>query len=166
QVFEQLPDGTLVPVQDGIHRDGERVPSWQDPTPEFLAGLPRNPQQLLERIYQDSAGKGQGPDEEAFVYIRDVLRGGAGIVPADLRAALFRAAAKIPGMEVVDDAANLDGKRGVAVSLGGATGNRVDLIFDPETGEVIGEREVNTEGEVDNLPKDAVIASSAVTTAV
>jgi hypothetical protein len=114
--------------------------SWQRPTPPFMAGLPRDPSQLLRRIYHDSAGHGRGRDDEAFVYIRDVLR--SGVVPADLRAALFGAAALIPGVRLVSDSANLDGRHGVAVAMSDHGDSRVELIFDPVSGEVIGEREV------------------------
>jgi RNA polymerase sigma-70 factor (ECF subfamily) len=114
--------------------------SWQRPTPPFMAGLPRDPSQLLRRVYHDSAGRGRGKDDEAFVYIRDVLR--SGVVPADLRAALFSAAALIPGVRLVSDSVNLDGRHGVAVALSDHGDSRVELIFDPASGEVIGEREV------------------------
>jgi hypothetical protein len=113
---------------------------WQRPTPQFMAGLPRDPAQLLRRVYHDSAGHGRGRDDEAFVYIRDVLR--SGVVPADLRAALFGAAALIPGVRLVSDSVNLDGRHGVAVAMSDHGNSRVELIFDPVSGEVIGEREV------------------------
>ncbi len=113
---------------------------WQRPTPQFMAGLPRDPAQLLRRIYHDSAGHGRGKDDEAFVYVRDVLR--SGVVPADLRAALFGAAALIPGVRLVSDSVNLDGRHGVAVAMSGHGDSRAELIFDSASGEVIGEREV------------------------
>jgi hypothetical protein len=83
--------------------------SWQTPTRQFLAGLPRDPEGLLRRIYRDSKGQGPSKDGEALVYIADVVR--SGIVPADLRAALFRAATSIPGVGVVEGRANLEGER-------------------------------------------------------
>nr|BFF01557.1 hypothetical protein GCM10020241_32320 [Streptoalloteichus tenebrarius] len=163
--FKEMPDGKLVPLPEGKKEDPtprQGDGGWADPTPEFFAKLPRDPQQLLDKIYQDSQGKGPGPDEEAFVYVRDVLR--TGRVPADLRAALFRAAAKIPGMRIVDDAANLEGRKGIAVSRGdGATRN--DLIFDPETGDVIGERGVATKAE-GNVPVGAVTSWTAIVSSV
>jgi hypothetical protein len=114
--------------------------SWQRPTPQFMAGLPRDPAQLLRRIYHDSDGHGRGKDDEAFVYIRDVLR--SGVIPADLRAALFGAAALIPGVRLVSDSVNLDGRHGVAVAMSDHGDSRVELIFDSASGDVIGEREV------------------------
>jgi RNA polymerase sigma-70 factor (ECF subfamily) len=70
-----------------------------------------------------------------------VLR--SGIVPGDLRAALFQAAALTPGVELVDHQANLNGQIGVAVGrYEPSTGVRQEIIFDPHTGMVIGERDV------------------------
>jgi hypothetical protein len=47
---------------------------------------------------------------EAFVTIADGLR--TGVVPADLRAALYKAAALIPGVTVGDRQATVDGRTG------------------------------------------------------
>ena len=38
---------------------------WQKATPDFLAGLPRDPATLLARIYHDSKGQGRSRDGEA-----------------------------------------------------------------------------------------------------
>ena len=137
--------------------------SWQTPTRQFLAGLPRDPDGLLRRIYRDSRGQGPSRDGEALVFIADVLR--SGIVPADLRAALFRAATSIPGVGVVEGRANLDGRKGVAVGrYERENGIRQEIIFDPDSGEVIGEREVNVSG--DELPKDLLSSTSVQTRVV
>jgi hypothetical protein len=137
--------------------------SWQTPSREYLAGLPRDPEGLLGRIYRDAKGQGPSKDGEALVYVADVLR--SGIVPADLRAALFRSATKIPGVGVVEGRANLDGRKGVAVGrYEPENGTRQEIIFDPDTGEVIGEREVNVSGS--ELPKDLVSSTSVRTRVV
>ena len=60
------------------------------------------------------------------------------------RAALFKAATRIPGVQVIDQRAKLDGQTGVSVGrYEPKTRMGQELIFDPETGQVIGEREVN-----------------------
>ncbi|MFG1676966.1 CU044_5270 family protein [Micromonospora sp. NPDC049282] len=135
--------------------------NWQGPTAQFMAGLPRDPKQLLERIYRDSKGHGNGRDEEAFVFVRDILR--SGVVPADLRAALFSAAALIPGVRLVSDSVNLEGRHGVAVAMSDRGKTRVELIFDPKTGEVIGEREVVlVANHIKGVPAGAAIGYTAV----
>lgn len=130
-------------------------PSWQDPTPEFLAGLPRDPQKLYDRLRRDTAGRGSSPDAEMLVYVADVLRGG--LVPGDLRAALYKVLARLPGLQVTERSANLDGREGTALGIR-ESGSRRDIIIDAASGEFIGEREVRSDGQV--------IASTSVTTAV
>jgi hypothetical protein len=171
---KKLPGGRLpaptttvlrAPGGDFHHSGGSRTGSWQEPTPEFMAGLPRDPRQLLKRVYADSKDQGNDPQTEAFVYVTDILR--SGVVPADLRAALFRAAALIPGMQVVDDAVNLDGRQGVAVARTGHAGIRTELVFDPGTGQVIGERQVATRPLSDlRIPAGTPVEYTAVTSAV
>lgn len=102
-------------------------------------GLPRDPQALLDRIYEHTAGAGKTPDLEAFETIVESLR--TGIIPADLRAALYKAAALIPGVDVMDQQATIDGRTGIAIGMappGG--GSRQDIIIDPTSGLVVGEQ--------------------------
>ncbi|MGW0828382.1 CU044_5270 family protein [Streptomyces sp. NPDC002845] len=119
------------------------------PTYRFLAGLPTEPGALLETIYRDANlnhGSGSdsttGPDQEAFVTIGDLLR--ASVAPPDVSAALFRAAARIPGVIVVSDAVDAAGRHGVAVARE-HDGERFEWIFDKETKELLGERTVLVE---------------------
>ncbi|WP_371659541.1 CU044_5270 family protein [Streptomyces sp. NBC_00280] len=120
------------------------------PTYRFLAGLPTEPGALLETIYRDAnlnhgAGSDSttGPDQEAFVTIGDLLR--ASVAPPDVSAALFRAAARIPGVIVVSDAVDAAGRHGVAVARE-HDGERFEWIFDKDTKELLGERTVLVEG--------------------
>lgn len=139
----------------------DRVGSWQDPSPVFLAALPRDPTALLDRLRADAPDNGRG-DIELLVYAADLLR--SGLVPADLRAALYRALATLPDIDMVDTAINLDGLAGVA--LGMQDGQvRQDIIIDPATGAFIGEREVALE-DLDEIPTGTVMSSTSLTTAV
>lgn len=109
--------------------------------PVELSKLPTDPTRLLNYIYVHTLGQGSSRDGEALAWIADRLRGGT--VPADIRAAMFRAAAEIPGVQVSDRLANLDGRTGVAVGyIDRKAGTRQDIIVDPSTGGFIGEREV------------------------
>ncbi|MCC9204998.1 CU044_5270 family protein [Arthrobacter sp. zg-Y769] len=103
--------------------------------------LPRDPQALLDLIYERTKGANKTPERAAFVTIADGLRTGA--VPADLRAAMYKAAALIPGVVVGDRQATVDGRTGIAIGLASPEGtSRDDIIIDPATGLVIGEQDV------------------------
>ena len=104
------------------------------------SSLPRDPQKLLDLAYERTKDR-KDPDIKAFEAIVEALRTGA--VPADLRAALYRAAALIPGVDVLDGETTVDGRNGIAIGIPGPGGiSRTDLIIDPVSGLVIGEQEV------------------------
>ena len=69
-----------------------------DPTYRFLQWLPTNPHALLSLIEQEMQGQLPRP-EEAFTTIGDLI--GQAIAPPAVSAALYRAAALIPGVTVV-----------------------------------------------------------------
>src|SRR4029453_2668965 len=123
---------------------GPRGRGWQQPSPAFVATLPPEPKALMARLRRDTRGHGQSSDEEVLVYISDLLRGGGDpLVSPKLRAALYRVMAMIPGGDRVPGVADLAGRKGVAIGRVGDGGRaRWDLILDPQTGRVIGEREV------------------------
>ena len=113
------------------------------PTPASVASLPRDPRILLNHIYRVTFGTGPSADGEALVFIADTLN--TGLANAETRAALYRAAALIPGVTLTADSATLDGHKGVAIGrVEASTGIRQDLIISPDDGSLIGEREVAT----------------------
>jgi hypothetical protein len=135
-------------------------------SPDRIAALPRDPSALLNLIHTLTIGQGSSPDGEALVWIADALRSGA--VPAEIRAALYNAAAMIPGVEITEKQANLNGATGIAIGrLETVNGIRQDLIIDPNTGQLIGERQVLTRGYgPDYFPVGTVIRWTAITTTV
>jgi hypothetical protein len=149
------PEGEWqAPCGDWYAKDEGRKPcttpgSWQTPNEKFMAALPRDPDQLYARL-------------EMVVYVADMLR--SGLVPADLRAALYRVLAKVPDLQITEEVANLDGKKGTAFGVS-ARGLCHDVIIDPATGQFIGEREVAEEG-YDKIPAGTVMEYTSVTTAV
>lgn len=132
------------------------------PLQEGVKNLPRDPKALLDTIRQ--RGKQGRPEANTLKDIAAALR--TGVVPADLRAALYKAAALIPGVTLVDRQANLDGKAGTAIGIEDPDrGTRMDIIIDPATGLLIGEREVAlTAGET--FPAGTATAWTAVQTSV
>ncbi|MER6628546.1 CU044_5270 family protein [Streptomyces sp. NPDC000987] len=149
------PDGTkgwlIDPaVNDSPEGETLSLPDEQGNTPkaglnspsyDYLTKLPADPDKLLAKIYKETEGLGNTPDQEAFTTIGDLL--GESYPPADLYPALFKAAAKIPGVVVVRDAVDAVGRHGVAVArLDETSGQREEWIFNPKTYVFLGERTV------------------------
>jgi hypothetical protein len=119
------------------------IGSLNDPTYRLLQSLPTNPHALLALIYRVERGHGPGPDQEAFVTIGDLLRNT--IAPPKVAAALYRAAALIPGVTLIPHATDAIGRHGVAVGRIGPGvdgGVRDELIFSRATWRLLGERTV------------------------
>lgn len=126
------------------HVVGPQEPGWYYPTPRFLAQQPRDPRKLLAAIEAavepSSLNKGDRPTM-AFQMIAEVFA--TGYAPADLRAALYRAARLIPGITFQRNAKDLDGRRGVSISKPAPYGFlRTEIVFDPKTGQFLGERTI------------------------
>jgi hypothetical protein len=103
-----------------------------------LLGLPHDPERLYERL-RDAAVQcrcGNGVDDQSFVVAVELLR--TTPLPTDLRAAILRAMARIPGIEQ-HTAPDILGRPGVAVAYEGSQGRQA-LIFDPSTFDMLGER--------------------------
>ncbi|WP_435060414.1 CU044_5270 family protein [Streptomyces sp. bgisy060] len=142
------------------------------PTYNFLASLPTDPHALLKLIRDDAeknhgAGSGSttGPDQEAFVTIGDLLRNG--VTPSATTAALYRAAALIPGVDVAPDAVDAAGRRGIAVARV-HDGERKEWIFDTSTARLLGERTVllkdNAWGKAGTVVTSVALVSSGIVT--
>jgi hypothetical protein len=92
-------------------------------------------------IYERTKGSGKSTELRAFGTVTAALR--TGVIPADLRAAFYRAAVLIPGVTVVDRQATVDGRTGIAMGTPSPDGgSRQETIIDPATGLMIGERDV------------------------
>ncbi|MEW1718682.1 CU044_5270 family protein [Streptomyces sp. NPDC093109] len=177
------PDGTkgwlIDPtVNDGPEGETLSLPDEQGNTPkadlngasyDYLTKLTTNPDQLLAKIYKETEGQGNSPDQQAFSTIGDLLN--ESYPPAELYPALFKAAAKIPGVVVVNNAVDAAGRPGIAVArqdeLGG---NREEWIFDKKTHAFLGERNVQvkerTEEGIEIKPGTVNYTSAIMTRAV
>ncbi|MFJ8982931.1 CU044_5270 family protein [Streptomyces sp. NPDC102282] len=141
------------------------------PTYRFLEKLPTDPTELLRVIYREADlnhGEGSdsttGPDQEAFVMIGDLLR--ASVAPPEVSAALYRAAAHIPGVIAVPTSVDAAGRRGVAVARV-HDGERSEWIFDKETTRFLGERTVlledNAWGKAGTAVTSTAVTASGIT---
>ncbi len=110
-----------------------------DPTYRFLQSLPTDPHALLDLIEREMQGQQPRP-QEAFTTIGDLLH--EAIAPPQVSAALYRAAALIPGVTVVADATDAVGRHGVAVAMT-SQGMRSEWIFSGQTLQYLGERDIN-----------------------
>jgi hypothetical protein len=108
-----------------------------------LSKYSTDPDELYEQIRQKAEGYGPSTDAEMFVLVGDLLR--ETLAPPRLRAALFRVAARIPSVELVGEVIDPAGRKGIAVArTSDDVGflERSELIFDPETSELLAERQV------------------------
>ncbi len=134
----------------------DRAGSWADPTPQWIAALPKDPEALYRKLKKDAPRNGRG-ETELLVYARDALQ--TGLLPADVRARLYQALGHLDDLEISDRTANLDGRTGIA--YGSDDGEfREEIIVDPRTGAYIGARSVDTHGQ----EKGHVVSWTSVTT--
>ncbi|WP_189278491.1 CU044_5270 family protein [Streptomyces atratus] len=165
------PDSRLDDDAPVYHLDGpgatprpstpdKKGPSISDPTHEYVASLPTDPDALLKLIRDETRGQGQDPDQRAFTAIGDLLA--ETWAPPKVGAALYRAAAKIPGVTVIQKAADATGREGVAVART-AHGQQTQWVFDRTTYAFLGERTVLTEAG-DAGPAGTVVGTSAILT--
>jgi hypothetical protein len=103
-----------------------------------LLALPRDADALYARLRAAAVDCecGHNVDDETFTIVADTLH--TTPLPRDLRAALLRAAALIPGIQFVAHERDAAGRRGIAVGHDYAR-RREALVFDGRTYELLGE---------------------------
>ena len=69
---------------------------------------------LLRELYDQTKGHGTNRNAEVFDIIGQLIK--EQVMPSDVSAALYRAAARIPGGEIVPNAVDAAGRNGVAVT--------------------------------------------------
>ncbi|MER5206869.1 CU044_5270 family protein [Streptomyces sp. NPDC002825] len=118
------------------------APSVTNPTHAYVAALPTDPDALLRLVREQTrAGVGDA-DQRAFTAIGTLLA--ETWAPPKVTAALYDAAARIPGVTVLPSAKDAAGREGVAVART-AHGEQTQWIFDRTTSAFLGERTVLTE---------------------
>jgi hypothetical protein len=142
--------GTKVDLNDNLPIDA----GW----PGYVKNLPTGTAPMRKWLYQGASSDkpGKSPDTQAFVKVGDTLR--EQYVPPAAVAAMFDAAATIPGTSVVKQV-DLAGRKGIAVSRTAAD-TRSDLIFDATSYRFLGEREVSIRNNPP-IPDGSVIGWTA-----
>jgi hypothetical protein len=143
-------DGAVTPSGS---TDLVAIPAGELAEPAYGGHLPRTAKGMREYLYRRAAD-----DDVAFADAVGLAQ--ETLLPAATRAALFEAMATIPGVEVVPDARNIDGERGVAIARAG-THIRDELIFSRDGHRVIGQRTVVASDAGDH-PAGTVLYTTAV----
>jgi hypothetical protein len=125
---------------------GDRPAAYHcTPLPAYRADLPTTTDAMLAFLYSKSTPDGPPPDNQAFSNAYNLMESSL-IQPAAM-STLFSALARIPGVTVTQDMVDAAGRHGIAVGFTYAgndldAGTRQELIFDPQTFNYLGAREV------------------------
>lgn len=112
---------------------GIRHPSWA-----WLQSLPVDPQALLEILYAESAYLKSEPDVSAFSAIGRLLS--STVLPPAAEAALYWAAALIPGVTLIPETTDMTGRAGFGIALADSDGLQNEWIFGRDTYAFLGTR--------------------------
>jgi hypothetical protein len=112
---------------------------------EDLSALPTDTAAMTALVRERASKTARPLDVQMFVVVGDLLKE-TGAAP-EVRAALYRVAAGIPGVELIGNVRDRAGRQGVAVArtIYHFTGTQRDtLIFDPTTATLLGTEMVRT----------------------
>ncbi|MFE7841860.1 CU044_5270 family protein [Streptomyces sp. NPDC057474] len=160
------PEGQPIPegIQDGALKKSmqartEDMTLSADPNHSFyheLRALPTDPDRLYDKVWAETSGQGPTHEEAALEYITTMLDG-AQLLP-DLNGALFRVAARIPGVRIAEEAKDAVGREGVGLAFGEGD-DRAVWVFDRESLKYLGSEsqallEVGVVDKVGETPAD------------
>ncbi|EKX62899.1 CU044_5270 family protein [Streptomyces ipomoeae] len=155
-------NGAYVPLRELLPPGSPGTPAGIDrPTYKWLASLPTDPDELLaelRRLAEPVAG--QEEDQAVFDRIGELLN--ASVMPPETAAALYEAAAKIPGVARFDDAVDPAGRHGIGIRRVDERASwATEWFFDRDTLTYLGERSYLTaDGEMGK--KGTVMDETAV----
>jgi hypothetical protein len=144
-------------------RPCEFIASFAHPNQAYMASMTRDPDELLAQLREMTEGGRKGtPDSMAFQLVSGFLH--ERWVPADLRMVFYRVLAKLPMIEIAENVPNLAGRKGTSFAVRDKDFRR-EIIVDPGTGQVIGERwrMVRTQN---GMKAGTVVADSSLETVV
>ncbi|ULR53113.1 CU044_5270 family protein [Streptomyces deccanensis] len=155
-------NGAYYPVRELLPPGSPGVPAGVDrPTYRWLAALPTDPDELLAELrglikpFED-----QEPSQAVFDKIGELLN--ASVMPPETAAALYGAAARIPGVTRIEKATDPAGRHGVGIRrVDRRSGWATEWIFDRESLVYLGERTWLTKDGADGA-KGTVLSENAV----
>jgi hypothetical protein len=129
-----LPKGRLRPPRRIEHVNGGCIggPGIVNWLPgklyKYLAGLPTDPDALLARIRHDYRDNGR--DVTTFGVISAIFENDH-LIPPQTNAALYRALARIPGVQIKRDATDYAGRHGIGVVFARGSGTPRVIVLNP-----------------------------------
>lgn len=138
---------------------------WVDLDYDHLTRLPSDPT-ALQRYIEEHAIGGGPRFSDVFSYA-EALLGGAGAggapLPPKVSAAMYRVIARLPNMRLIGPTRDPLGRPGVAIGLIFRNQpGRLELILDPKTGTLLGERSISLSAARDHAPPGTILAWSAI----
>lgn len=138
---------------------------WVDLDYEQLIHLPTDASGLQRFIERHATGGGPR-FSDIFSYAEALLGGGGSggaPLPPKVTAAFYRVIARLPNMRLIGPTRDPLGRPGVAVGLSFAhQPGRIELIFNPATGVLLGERSISLNARETGAARGAVIGWSAI----
>lgn len=122
----------------------------------YLSTLPADAEAMRARLYDRDSDDSM--DEAAFTAARDLLR--ETYMPLAQRKALFEAMKTIPGVEVAEGVEDSAGRKGTALGRPWV-GRNAQMIFDPASFTVLGERETVIDEKVAGAPVGTIVGHTA-----
>ncbi|MFF3418788.1 CU044_5270 family protein [Streptomyces sp. NPDC002698] len=150
--------GETIPVEST-----DAVPAGIDhPTYTWLSSLPTDPDALLTRLRREvRVSDGESGEQAVFSLIGDLLS--ETLMPPRNTAALYKAAARIPGVKEIPDAVDVAGRHGIAITREDASSaTRDEWIFDKRSLAFLGARGFITHDQQKGITSDTLMGSTAV----
>ncbi|WP_320784798.1 CU044_5270 family protein [Streptomyces sp. CRN 30] len=143
KLAEVYQDGAYYPTTELLPEGSPGVPAGIDrPTYTWLSTLPTDPDALLDRLYELTADDVDADRDRNLVVFRSIgsLVGGT-YMPAETAAAMYEAAARIPGVTREADSVDAAGRHGIGIRyVDEEWGAATEWVFDPATLTYLGER--------------------------
>jgi hypothetical protein len=129
-----------------LFTDGQKsFPAGEFVEPRDLSDLSTDPVEVLAVMRDREIGGGPAGDWESFQLFQDLLR--SSYAPPAQRAAIFRAAAMLQGMQTDGEMTDHLGRIGIGITMTDPSGGETNtLIFDPATSAMLEVRREDTHG--------------------